>query len=77
MSEAAVVTTTTVILPSAIWLSELSSELERLGIKPDQAPRSARHLLHRVVGHAGYRTNFLIADDEDESIYRRSNYDDR
>jgi hypothetical protein len=60
-----VVEPTVVILPSSVWLTEVQSELERLGIDPTQAPGSARHLLHRVVGHAGYRRAFLVGDEDE------------
>ena len=42
----AVTSPTVVILPGAVWKSELEAELLRLGIAADQAPRAAAHALH-------------------------------
>jgi hypothetical protein len=67
MSEAArTVSRAVVILSSAVWRSELEAELVRLGVDAERAPRAAAKCLGRIVRHAGYRTRFLVGD-EDES----------
>lgn len=64
MSDKIIVTTTTVIAPSSFWQAEIASELVREGFKPELAEMRARHVLHRVCGHAGYRSAFLVGDEE-------------
>jgi hypothetical protein len=64
-TEAVRIEPTIVVLPGAVWRSELTAELERLGIPPDQAPMAAAHALHRICGHAGYRRAFLVGDEDE------------
>jgi hypothetical protein len=64
MTQPIVVTPTTVILSSAIWKAELESELLRLGIDAERAPRAAAKCLGRIVRHAGYRGLFDVAGEE-------------
>jgi len=66
MSEAVRVERTVVVLSSMIWRSELESELQRIGVAPDQAQRSAGHLLGRIVRHAGWVRNSFLFDAADE-----------
>ncbi len=68
VSSGVIVEPTVVILPSAVWLAEVQSELERLGVHPDLAPHSARHIIHRVVGHAGYRQAFMYDPDDERDV---------
>ncbi len=60
-----VVTPTTVILPSAIWRAELEAELVRLGVPVGRAPASAAHVLHRIVGHAGWPHQAISVAEQD------------
>ena len=57
------VTSTLVVLSSAIWRDELTAELERLGIDAERAPRAAAKCLGRIVRHAGYRALFDAPDE--------------
>jgi hypothetical protein len=56
---------TVVVLPSAVWRSELEAELVRLGIDAERAPRAAAKCLGRIVRHAGYLALFQVAGGEE------------
>lgn len=75
MSEA-VVSRTLIVLPGKVWVSELTTELERLGIDPERAPISASKILGRVCRHQGYLNCFqydeeLEVTEEEEPPKRR------
>jgi hypothetical protein len=63
MSETTI-TPTLVILPGAIWKSELTDELIRLGVDPLRAPISAGKVLGRVCRHQGYLNCFQVASSD-------------
>ena len=71
---ATTITPTLLVAPGIAWRDALAAELPRLSSAelmrlrddPDQARRSAGHMLHRLVNHLGWREAFLFDETEDQ-----------